>query len=113
MNHCSKCGAELEPSAEPAPCPACLLEAGLNAAADPAPLGADDVPAPGARNTAVQRPDQEPTRKFGPYDLLAEMARGCQGVVYPGKHRSLKRLVGLKMLILGPWATEAHLKRLQ
>jgi eukaryotic-like serine/threonine-protein kinase len=36
MNHCAKCGAELEPNVEPAVCPACLLEAGLSDSAEAA-----------------------------------------------------------------------------
>ena len=59
----------------------------------------------GNRPSKVQREGSESN------ELLAEIARGGQGVVYRARHRSLNRLVALKMLILGPWATEAHLKR--
>src|SRR5581483_11785003 len=111
MNHCSKCGAELEPSAEPVLCPACLLEAGLESSAEADTLAADDAPAQRSASTAGQ--STAPTRRFGEYELLGEIARGGQGVVYRARHRSLNRLVALKMLILGPWATEAHLKRFQ
>src|SRR6516162_7903916 len=48
---------------------------------------------------------------FGGYELLDEIGRGGQAVVYRAHQKSLNRTVALKLLSLGPWTTETHLKR--
>jgi serine/threonine protein kinase/Flp pilus assembly protein TadD len=49
--------------------------------------------------------------ELGDYELLEEIGRGGQGIVYRARQKGLKRTVALKVIGLGPWATEKHLKR--
>jgi serine/threonine protein kinase/tetratricopeptide (TPR) repeat protein len=49
--------------------------------------------------------------EFGDYELLEEIGRGGQGVVFRAWQRSLNRTVALKIIGTGQWATNAHLKR--
>jgi TolB-like protein/Tfp pilus assembly protein PilF len=52
-------------------------------------------------------------REFGDYELLEEIGRGGQGVVFRAWQKSLNRTVALKIIGIGQWATNAHLKRLR
>jgi TolB-like protein/Tfp pilus assembly protein PilF len=48
---------------------------------------------------------------FGDYELQEEIGRGGQGIVYRARQKSLNRMVALKIIALGHWATARHLKR--
>jgi TolB-like protein/Tfp pilus assembly protein PilF len=105
---CPKCGAEIQPDAPEGACPRCLLKAGLRALAneDQGPPGLT----PGQYGTRSQR-FAEILGELGDYELLEEIGRGGQGVVFRARQKSLNRLVALKVIGLGQWATKAHVKR--
>jgi TolB-like protein/Tfp pilus assembly protein PilF len=58
-------------------------------------------------------PPADMPREFGDYELLEEIGRGGQGVVFRAWQRSLSRTVAVKIIGIGQWATDAHLKRLR
>jgi TolB-like protein/predicted Ser/Thr protein kinase len=117
---CRKCGAEIFADTPEGLCTACLFETGLDLLAHPSVDAGDDctsvenVESSGARAAPYVRKAPRPAKTladFGDYELLEEIGRGGQGVVYRARQRSLNRTVALKVIALGHWATETHLKR--
>jgi len=69
----------------------------------------DDVAAVPQSKKAAR--DADMLGELGDYELLEEIGRGGQGVVFRARQKSLDRTVALKVISLGQWASKAHLKR--
>jgi serine/threonine protein kinase/tetratricopeptide (TPR) repeat protein len=107
---CGKCGNTIFETAPQGLCSVCLLETGLSILTESlaVPLAEESVVAVGDCG-ALESADL--FNASDDYELLEEIGRGGQGVVYRARQKSLNRTVAIKIIGLGPGTTKTHLKR--
>src|SRR5216117_2651783 len=117
---CRKCGAKIFSDAPRGLCTACMLETALGilpdavAEVDSSAGSLDELSRDNAKPTSgVKEAVRAATMlgELGDCELLEEIGRGAQGVVFRARQKSLNRTVALKVISLGQWASKAHLKR--
>ncbi|MFQ5434929.1 MAG: protein kinase, partial [Anaerolineae bacterium] len=75
--------------------------------------GHDEAGAPTQTREAADEPPTEPPIEIEGYEILRELHRGGQGIVYQAIQKTTPRKVAIKVLLEGPFASERAKRRFE